>query len=183
MDKKELFLQEVTRKWGEGSSMIDYCVKKSAYVVELEDGDILSIDKPTIETRFCFGYGYCGISTESDRKSASASAQNARTNADYFKEENLKGIDEWLNLLKDDSARLFKLVNYYGVPEDFKLKEIRHYNLWDSVPNNAKMLTPNERQAIIKGYEEVRAKFEKRLNTYLKRYGTSKIHSWTYLVD
>ena len=25
--------------------------------------------------------------------------------------------------------------------------------------------------------------FEKRLHTYLKRYGLSKLHTWTYLVD
>ena len=31
--------------------------------------------------------------------------------------------------------------------------------------------------------EEVKKAFIKRLNTYLKKYGLSKLHTWTYLVD
>ena len=31
--------------------------------------------------------------------------------------------------------------------------------------------------------KEEREKFEKRLRTYLKRYGTSKLRTWTYWLD
>lgn len=182
MDKKELFLQELGRRWNGNKKMIDYCAKESAYIVELDDGDIMSIPKPRIETSFCFGYGYCGVTTSEEMKSASASAQNARTNADYFKRENLKDIDEWLEALRGDDV-IYKLVNYYGVPADFKLKQVYVLSRWRGMPENAEVLSAREREAIIAGYEEVRAKFVKRLDTYLKRYGTSKVHSWTYLVD
>ena len=38
-------------------------------------------------------------------------------------------------------------------------------------------------QLIIDGLEIVLKNFEKRLDTYLKKYGLSKIQTWTYLVD
>lgn len=31
--------------------------------------------------------------------------------------------------------------------------------------------------------EEEKAKQEKRINTYLKKYGLTKIHSWSYWAD
>ena len=36
--------------------MVDYCVKKTARIVELSDGALICIEKPAIRTRFCFGY-------------------------------------------------------------------------------------------------------------------------------
>jgi hypothetical protein len=44
-------------------------------------------------------------------------------------------------------------------------------------------MTSEQRAEIIKALEWSRGEFEKRLNTYLKRYGTSKIHTWTYWAD
>ena len=36
---------------------------------------------------------------------------------------------------------------------------------------------------IIEVYKQQIENFKKRLNTYLKRYGLSKLRTWTYLVD
>ena len=36
---------------------------------------------------------------------------------------------------------------------------------------------------IIEVYKQQIQNFKKRLNTYLKRYGLSKLTTWTYLVD
>lgn len=36
---------------------------------------------------------------------------------------------------------------------------------------------------LIAGYEEVKTEFIKRLNSYLKRYGMSKVETWSYLMD
>ena len=36
---------------------------------------------------------------------------------------------------------------------------------------------------IIEVYKQQIENFKKRLNTYLKRYGLSKLTTWTYLVD
>jgi hypothetical protein len=40
-----------------------------------------------------------------------------------------------------------------------------------------------DRLAILEGLKREREKFDKRLQTYLKRYGTSKIRTWTYWAD
>jgi hypothetical protein len=44
-------------------------------------------------------------------------------------------------------------------------------------------MTVEDRQAILAGLKREREKFEKRLQTYLKRYGVSKIRTWTYWAD
>ena len=36
---------------------------------------------------------------------------------------------------------------------------------------------------IIEVYKQQIENFKKRLNTYLKRYGLSKLTTWTYLID
>lgn len=183
MDKKELFLEELNKVWKESDKMIDYCFKKADCIVELDDGDILTIDKPSIETHFCFGYGYCGVSTQEEINRAYTAEEKARANGDYFKRQNLRVIDEWIKELKDSNVRIYKFISYYGLTEKDHLKSVRVFNYWENVPNGAVEISENERKAILAGYEEVRARFNKRLDTYLKRYGTSKLKTWTYLID
>lgn len=43
--------------------------------------------------------------------------------------------------------------------------------------------TDEETALILEGLKFALAKFEKRLNAYVKRYGVSKIHTWTYWAD
>ena len=44
-------------------------------------------------------------------------------------------------------------------------------------------LTKDERDEVAGALEYVRANFQKRLETYLKKYGVSKLHTWTYWAD
>ena len=44
-------------------------------------------------------------------------------------------------------------------------------------------LTKKDIEELKKIVQSEKEKFTKRLNTYLKRYGLSKINSWSYLVD
>lgn len=46
-----------------------------------------------------------------------------------------------------------------------------------------KKLGEDDIQKIIDGFKEVRKAFEKRIDTYLKRYGTTKVNSWSYICD
>jgi hypothetical protein len=68
---------EQTKRW-HNQEMIDYCVNDCEYVVPLENGGILEINKPRIETRFCFGYGYCGMSTEKGKNASDAAREQKR---------------------------------------------------------------------------------------------------------
>lgn len=182
---KNLFKEIITDYWKKDAKMIDYCIKSTAYIVQLADGDIYSIDKPTIETSFCFGYGYCGVSTEEQYKNAHDAMHYADTHEDYFISENLKQIDEYIESLQDESLRVYKYVHYCGNC-DARYKDICFIRYYESPASNlkdCKEITADERQALIAGYEEVKKQFQKRLDTYLKRYGLSKIRTWTYLSD
>ena len=41
-------------------------------------------------------------------------------------------------------------------------------------------ITERDRAALIEAYKAARENFVKRVNAYLKRYGLSKVRSWTY---
>lgn len=145
----------------------------AAYFVKLDSGDIVGIEKPKIKTRFCFSYGYCGVSTPEDYNNAEACAKHARTKQQYFIDENLKQLDypdttnhqdTWALQLGNGVARIVEGARYY----------------------NAKALQPlteNDLQRVADAYEVVKQAFIKRLNSYLKRYGLTKIDTWTYLSD
>lgn len=148
-----------------------YSTNKAAYFVKLDNGDIVGIEKPKIETRFCFGYGYCGVSTDEDYRNAEACATHARTKQQYFIDENLKQIDYKI----DDETMALKLAD--GISRIVE-KARYYYNIKDLQP-----LTEHDRRNIADGFETVKQAFIKRLNSYLKRYGLTKIHSWTYLSD
>lgn len=145
--------------------------KRIAYFVKLDNGDIVGIEKPKLKTRFCFDYGYCGVSTDEDYRNAEACATYARTKQQYFIDENLKQLDyniddETMALkLADGIARVVEKAHYY-------------YNVKD-----LQLLTEHDKQNIADGYEAVKQTFIKQLNNYLKRYGLTKIDSWTYLSD
>lgn len=187
---KELYQKETTEYW-KNQKMIDYCMKKAAYIVELEDGEYTIIDKPSIKTSFCFGYGYCGMSTEDDWKGAANMAEKARQDQEYFIRENLKGLDESIKSLEDKSLEIYKFIGYNGQKEDsfrrsFRIVEPWHnpeYEPWAWNMPKVKRMSDQERQAVLEGYQEVKKAFIKRLNTYLKRYGLTKVRSWTYLSD
>lgn len=192
--KDQKTLKEIYRKDMEGywrkrngepdQKMIDYCTKKAAYIVELNNDSYYVIDKPSIEKDFCFGYGYCGMSTEEDYQGAAGMAAHARTSTDYFIDKNMEPINRWLEDLKDlKTWNVYKRPAYIRQSESCHLVDLRFEHEWDHYPEDGQELTQDEINAVIAGYEEVKKAFMKRLNSYLKRYGLSKVHSWTYLSD
>lgn len=166
------------------SKMLDYCRKKCAYVVKLNNG-YYEIDKPSIETHFCFGYGYCGISTQEDMDDAENMRRHAATDEEYFIKENLKGINYWLDNLS--TMDVYACYNYSCKGDQARIYNIMCLKPWDvdRYSNNQGFykLSKEEIDDIITGYKVVKNQFEKRLNTYLKKYGLTKLKTWTYLSD
>lgn len=177
---REIYGQEIAKVWGDGTKMYHYCMKKADVLVPLDNGEIYEIEKPTIETSFCFGHGYCGITSPEDEQRAYACERIARTNEDYFLEENLRDINAWIEALQD--KKVYKYGRYYGKTEG-KLRNITVLSYWQTPSEGMEEISDSERQALIAGYEEEKKRFTKRLKTYLKRYGLSKLKTWTYLVD
>ena len=193
LELKERYMEIIrTEVWPENKHMQDYEFKEFGNAVELANGDIYIIEKPRIHTDFCFGYGYCGVSTEEDDDLANKAAANAKTNADYFIKENLKEFDERIERLMDPRYEKYKYIHYSGQPSGSKLKAYSCCHICDNPEyapyrwNNlqdVEELTEEEIAALIAGFKAAKEMFTKRLNTYLKRYGLSKLNVWTYLRD
>ena len=67
MTEKE---KEIIKKHYENSYWLDYYLKNLDSVVEIGDKYYWGIEKPSIKTSFCFGHGFCGVSTEEEEKRA-----------------------------------------------------------------------------------------------------------------
>ena len=171
--------------WPRDPRMVDFCLKKVAHIVELTDGSIVVIEKPSIKKDFCFGYSDSRYDTE-DFDRANAMAAHARSSTDYFLTENLADLDETIARLegkKRDSRDYHICVPYYGQPENSKLKKLLTLYWHDERRQKYPKLFGKDRVRVLEGYKVVRASFEKRLHAYLKRYGLSKVNAWSYWQD
>lgn len=181
---REQFRQAQALRWGKDQKMIDYCCKTADIVYQVR-GYLAEIEKPSIETSFCFGYGYCGVSTEEDMQDAARMADHARTNEDYFIAENLHGLNGYIEALGDDSYAAYMTGSNELVQLHFcRQWEAEQQKRWAENGNYTFIeLSGDERKEIAGYYGTEKDRFTKRLRTYLKRYGLSKVQSWTFLSD
>lgn len=191
---KKLYTEEIAEVW-EDERMRKYCVNKVAYIIEFKDGTIAEIEKPTIQKNFCFGMGWYGTYNDDEFEATEALASKARTDQDFFIENNLQGIEDHINLLKEaqkGNKEVYKYGHYYEQPADCKLMGYDIVRIGDNPewnPNrwaniqDAKKIDNEDIQKIIDGLEEVKKQFEKRLHNYLKKYGLTKLNVWTYVRD
>lgn len=172
--------------------------RASCFFVELEDGTVLDIERPSIETRFCCGEDDRGQGGEGPGTMAYAhKVLEAKRTERGFKGANLGKFDR-------------RMVHVVGRRAwRFARNEGRGAETWrgDFVPclmrgactdgrvylgNAANMGRPEEvvrflsdedMRRMRRGYMAVRTDFRKRLNAYWKRFGASKIHTWTYWTE
>ena len=181
MAKKEVnakFMEELKLVWGKNQDMIDYCIKEAFEIVELDNGFIFDIKKPRIETSFCYGYGQFGMSTVDEEEGASEKARAVRE-FENFKNANIK--DNFESLLKRIEKGNYYMVQYTGGKNLVGIanQSSWHFDMKDVVGE----ITDNDRAKIKEACDRAIKRFEKRLETYWKRYGSSKLRVWTYLVD
>lgn len=174
----------------DSDKMVDYCTNKVSRAIILPDSKIVIWEKQKIETNFCFGEsGY-------DYDDAARMAAYARTNEEYFKRENLRGLTDIISALEGkgkgfyyNSTPYLQEEQYAGHNEGlglyklcfFKWADI--YRLDSNERNTITPITTEEKALILEGCKAERDAFEKRLISYLKRYGTSKVRAWTYWRD
>ena len=153
---------------------IDYYTKETAAIVESE-GRFFDIDKPRIETRFCM---------DDENPNLDAWYKAVRT-YEFFKSENLSKIEGIIELLEGDED-MYIYQNNNGL---WAFQKVRTGNWFDDRPEVRfggapyEIMTEETRAALLKGYKQVRASFEKRLAAWWKRYGADKLHTWTYWRD
>lgn len=192
MDKaiKEEIRNEYAKAW-ESQDMIDFCTNKVKFADRLSNGGLLIIEKQSIETHFCFGEsGY-------DYDDAQRMASHARTSEDYFKHENLVGLDDAVLVLQGEQENCFDFYmqnatpylireSYYGETSPLNLYKIRMHrdSIYDfTKKENLIPLNDEDRQTAIALYQQMRDDMNRRLDNYLKKYGMKNIHSWTYWRD
>lgn len=167
-------------------SLADYNNKIIDVAVKLKNGAYFEVEKQSITKDFCFGFGYCGISSQEEESYASEQAENASTSVKAFLSENFKKIDKSINEFKDVNNKVVG-VYQYGNSNIDKITVHIYEDEWEFKrwcrTEKMYIIDEEERAEIIKALEEEKEAFTKRLNTYLKRFGLSKLSVWTYLVD
>ena len=194
----EEYMQEWTKVWKD-QSMLDYNRKRFSGAVRLKNGGILFFEKPSIDSSFCFHDE--GPQYEFYRHMMADRETRLR---DYFLHENLDAMDEQIRALEcnchfpegEYHSRYYcktwylERCRYTGETAPLRLWQARawsaydvEHETWRYEPGTYEKMCDEDRLAILEGLKREREKFDKRLQTYLKRYGTSKIRTWTYWAD
>ena len=143
--------------------------------VKLADGVVL-FDHPKIKTEFCFR------DEGPDYEFYKELGSDKNLLRDYFIRENMdqNGIAE-----PDENTDMY-IVKYAG-----EYRPGRVYVQFCNCPeylnlrreDTIRIATDTERSLYLAELARVRKAFRKRLDTYLKRYGTKKLHTWSYWAD
>lgn len=154
----------------------DYYRKHNAAAVKLPEGYFV-ISKPSIENKFCFH------DEGPDYETYKSLHKSEAVMRDYFLRENLSDLDRQIKSLEDMDETMFLAPT--GWQSEVLPRTSRYMSEWarNAEREEAREMTESERKQCAAALRFVRAGFEKRLQTYLKRYGVSKIHTWTYWAD
>lgn len=153
--------------------MRKYFEDDTLYAVELSAG-IMQVSKPHLQTRFCYGWGQCGSIDD-----ACSSCDAVSSKYDLFLSENLEELKKELDILENRPETVYLVKNY----RDGNFVAWRGGgNYWHREKDAIDATT--EDVELIK--ESVKKKIEnltKRCATYWKRFGGSKLKTWTYWAD
>ena len=163
--------------WKGSKSMIAYACHKISDCYETEKGYLIEFEKPSIKKDFCFGYD----DFYSNQEDADEMAGHARTNERYFIEKNLEEINSLIKSLESGKVYARK-----GYDEAVNLRSLvfeKYLRTYAFETEKCDELSGADVAGLIEMAKNERQKFEKRLGTYLKRYGLSKLNVWTYYRD
>lgn len=181
---KEKFIEEIKKHW-DSPSMQKWCIGELSNGYELQNGFLIEFTKPRIKKNFCFGAGYNGVTTEDEWKHANYMVNVANTSEAYFiKEnfnENFENIERILN--SDEKIYFLHYDRSYGDVSHLKTEKYMLLYATEKEKSIAIQLPKIDIEGLKTVLEEEKQKFQKRLNTYLKKYGLSKVNSWSYISD
>ena len=170
--KKEYEKVWTTEK-GTSEQMVDYCMKKIALCLKTEDGYFYILEKKKLNTEFF-------ISEGSNRSidEALTICKEIKTKEDFFIEDNLRNINRLINTIKNNKNNLFFAEMY----KNSKIVAITTTK-YDILNKENRKLTPDEEIEVLKICEKYKELQTKKINSYLKRFGLSKIKANTYWCD
>lgn len=167
------------------------------YIVKLENELYYHIDTPSIETSFCYADDYDDYSNYNDPNNSWNECENARTNQEHFKRKNLEKLNRYIELFENESTIFVLKKNYSYSDNIVYLEQTKWYGYQDNPTiidyhsgreltkekDYIRVLSKEDRETIIKAYKQVKKDFEKRITTYLKKYGLSKVRAWSYWAE
>ena len=178
------FLDLVKKHVKGDESYFKYFKNKTAAIVRLECGKLAYIDKPSINTAFCYAEG----GQYGTMENALSCCDIAEKDQKHFRDSNMKDILSKINEVKSMKREGREVFLYFFETKNSGFGEIYSLTYYDIERNffnlkNAVKLTPSDREQYLSALESVRDSFRKRIDTYLKRYGLSKVRAWTYYGD
>lgn len=164
--------REIALVLGDDTHMYHWYIKNHA-IYTLPSGFIISIEKENIKTEFCFGYNdYHDISNDD----AYRMADFAKTNEQYFIEQNTKKLREKIEALETSDEN-----SIYAIREFDKSRSLIRVGInIQSVSGERFRVSKEDLEVIISAYKNELRNLEKRLCSYLKRYGLSKVKTSVY---
>ena len=157
--------------------MRKYFEKDITNVVKLSAG-LMAFHKPSIKTHFCYSYDEvmdCHGGTNTYQEALKACNVQERT----FINDNMQELNRKLKTLQEE--KIYFIKNYYR--NDLAVKFVSQ-DYADTFPSEIfAEATKKDVEILIEAVKEEIEKFSKRLNTYLKKYGTSKLRTWTYSIN
>lgn len=187
---KAIYAEGIKESWKD-EHMQEYCIKCNCLFVPFRANTIIvGLEKPYIQKDFWFGYSDFGQGPTFDE--CNNAEDNARRNAiDYFMKSNLKPIDNDIKkiteLIENKNFSYYNYYfnkHYYSESETNPVSTIVYFDKWqDREKYEKNFLTAEELKLYLEALKEYRNMFIKRLNTYLKRFGVSKLHFGTYWMD
>lgn len=167
--------RKTLEEWAKGQRDPEDIMKWYDSAVKLADGVVL-FDHPKIKTEFCFR------DEGPDYEFYKELGSDENLLRDYFIRENMdqNGIAE-----PDENTDMY-IVKYAG-----EYRPGRVYVQFCNCPeylnlrreDTIRIATDTERSLYLAELARVRKAFRKRFDTYLKRYGISKLHIWSYWAD
>lgn len=147
-------------------------------LIRLSNGKIVEIEKPKMQTNFCFGYGWVDPNGE-EEDAADKMAEYAKKSQEYFIKKNLEQVDKIIERANNAGYKGYLWSSGNLIYSVSFMDEYRRMYARDK----GEELTEEDKTTYINALQACKARFEKRLQTYLKRYGMSKVRTWSYVID
>ena len=153
------------------------CVKEHIGAVKLSNGWFFLLEKSKIENSFCFhdeGPQYEFYKTLVDDKEKMK---------EYFVFENLEGIENKIKQIQENKDDIIFVRHYQDRAICDVFVSYEYERFYGHSTAEKYIPTEEDTNNVINALIYQRDQFKKRLETYLKKYGTSKIKTWTYWAD
>lgn len=159
-------------------SMKSYFEKEISNVVKLSAG-LLAFRKPRVKTHFCYSYDEV-MDCHGGTNTYETACYNARNvQEETFIKDNMEDLNRQLRMLQQE--KIYYIKRYYR--NDLTINFVSQ-GYADTFPSEIiAEATDEDVKILIEAVKEEIEKFSKRLRTYLKKYGTSKLRTWTYSIN